>query len=82
MRLFFDLTKSGIVVFVLVTGMAGYAMSQPLTADLELGSFFDHNGSALLFVGRQFRHQSGTRDSYRPRDAADPRAAIAIKANF
>ncbi len=33
MRLFLDLTKSGIGAFVLVTGMAGYAMSQPLTID-------------------------------------------------
>jgi protoheme IX farnesyltransferase len=29
LRLFFDLTKSGIVVFVLVTGAAGYALSHP-----------------------------------------------------
>lgn len=37
MRLFFDLTKSGIVVFVLVTGAAGYAMSHPLSVPWELG---------------------------------------------
>lgn len=37
MRLFFDLTKSGIVVFVLVTGAAGYAMSHPLSVPWEWG---------------------------------------------
>lgn len=37
MRLFFDLTKSGIVVFVLVTGAAGYAMSHPFSTPWELG---------------------------------------------
>ncbi|MDZ4083624.1 MAG: protoheme IX farnesyltransferase [Bdellovibrionales bacterium] len=36
MRLFFDLTKSGIVVFVLVTGAAGYAMSHPFQTPWEL----------------------------------------------
>ncbi|MEY4717862.1 MAG: hypothetical protein RL563_480 [Pseudomonadota bacterium] len=29
MKLFFDLTKNGIVCFVLVSGLAGYALSQP-----------------------------------------------------
>ena len=37
MRMFFDLTKSGIVVFVLVTGMAGYAMSHSLTQAWDWG---------------------------------------------
>ena len=37
MRLFFDLTKSGIVVFVLVTGAAGYAMSHPFQTEWQLG---------------------------------------------
>lgn len=37
MRVFFDLTKSGIVVFVLVTGAAGYAMSHPLTTAWDPG---------------------------------------------
>lgn len=37
MRLFFDLTKSGIVVFVLVTGAAGYAMSHPLSQPWDWG---------------------------------------------
>jgi len=35
LRLFFDLTKSGIVVFVLVTGAAGYAMSHPFQTAWE-----------------------------------------------
>lgn len=37
LRLFFDLTKSGIVVFVLVTGAAGYAMSHPFQTSWDLG---------------------------------------------
>jgi protoheme IX farnesyltransferase len=32
MRLYLDLTKSGIVVFVLLTGLAGFALSHPLFA--------------------------------------------------
>jgi protoheme IX farnesyltransferase len=49
MRLFFDLTKSGIVVFVLVTGMAGYAMSQPLTGDWNWVHFLT-TMAALYFL--------------------------------
>lgn len=49
MRLFFDLTKSGIVVFVLVTGMAGYAMSQPLTVDWNWVHFLT-TMAALYFL--------------------------------
>ena len=38
-KLFLDLTKSGIVVFVLVSGAAGYALSWPPYLDFDFGRF-------------------------------------------
>lgn len=49
MRLFLDLTKSGIICFVLISGAAGYALSQPFNDPFELGHFLLTLG-ALYFL--------------------------------
>ena len=36
MKMFMELTKSGIVLFVLISGLAGYAMSHPVFAEWDL----------------------------------------------
>lgn len=49
MRMFFDLTKGGIVSFVLVTGAAGYAMSMDLEAPVSVAHFVT-SLAALFFL--------------------------------
>ncbi len=63
MRLFLDLTKSGIVVFVLVSGIAGYFLSWPPYEPIEIGHlvltalslYFFSAGSFALNQAQEWR---------------------------
>lgn len=63
MRDFLDLTKSGIVIFVLLSGLAGYAFSYPIGAHLEfwqpivllLGLYFLSSGSFALNQAQEWK---------------------------
>ena len=53
-RLFLDLTKSGIVVFVLVSGLAGYFLSWPPYAPIELAHLLLAMASLYFFSAGSF----------------------------
>ncbi len=75
MRLFFDLTKSGIVVFVLVTGAAGYAMSHGLQTDWEIGHILATLAALYFLSAGSFainQAQEATIDARMPRTAKRP----------
>lgn len=54
MRLFWDLTKSGIVCFVLVSGLAGYALSFSPYADFQFGHLLATMFSLYFFSAGSF----------------------------
>lgn len=54
MRQFFDLTKSGIVVFVLVTGAAGFALSWPPYEVFDFGHLIATLASLYFFSSGSF----------------------------
>lgn len=75
MRIFLDLTKFGIVIFVLLTGLAGYAFSYPVGAHLEfwqpivllLGLYFLSSGSFALNQAQEAAiDKEMPRTQYRP----------------
>lgn len=75
MRLFFDLTKSGIVVFVLVTGAAGYAMSHPFETPWELGHILATLAALYFLSAGSFainQAQESKIDAVMPRTARRP----------
>jgi len=74
-RLFFDLTKSGIVVFVLVTGAAGYAMSHPFETAWELGHILATLSALYFLSAGSFainQAQESHIDAMMPRTAGRP----------
>lgn len=75
MRLFFDLTKSGIVVFVLVTGAAGYAMSHPYQTDWHFGHMLATFAALYFLSAGSFainQAQESNIDALMPRTRARP----------
>lgn len=75
LRQFFDLTKSGIVVFVLVTGAAGYAMSYPLSAPWEWGHALATLAALYFFSAGSFainQAQEAEIDAKMPRTKRRP----------
>jgi len=75
LRLFFDLTKSGIVVFVLVTGAAGYAMSHPFQTSWDLGHILATFAALYFLSAGSFalnQAQESLIDAQMPRTAKRP----------
>ena len=66
LRAYFQLTKSGIILFTLVTALAGYAMSFPVTEELQsehlllllVGLYFATAGSFALNQAQEWRRDS------------------------
>jgi protoheme IX farnesyltransferase len=75
MRLFLDLTKSGIVAFVLVSGLAGYALSWPPFQMIDFPHLFLTMASLYFFSAGSFalnQAQESKIDSKMPRTMNRP----------
>jgi heme o synthase len=74
-RLFLDLTKSGIVVFVLVTGLAGYFLSWPPYQPVDVAHLVLTMAALYFFSAGSFainQAQEWRADSEMPRTAKRP----------
>lgn len=93
MKSFFELTKSGIITFVLLSGIAGYALSFPVGQDLDMqvpmlfliGLYFITAGSFALNQAQEWRRDikmKRTENRPLPSGKVKPWQAILIAALF